>query len=144
MFSFVLIQQYNAFLFFIYWNYSIFLHTSPLSDLRQGATVPTLATVEELRSLSKEHQLQLWKDRGHSQHCVAFHLSKDGCPRGRGCAFLHVESQTKNSFEERDEVAGWFRFFLFRVYLALHCWASRSEKETLQMYSGILSSLKQK
>jgi len=73
--------------------------------LRQGAVVPTLKIVQELNTLSKEKQLQLWKDRQHSQHCMSFHLFGD-CKRGRGCAFLHVASQTKNSFEERDEVAG--------------------------------------
>lgn len=73
--------------------------------LRQGAAVPTLETVLRLQSLSREEQLKLWKDRDHSQHCMMFHLSGD-CPRGRGCAFLHVASKGKNSFEERDEVAG--------------------------------------
>jgi tRNA-dihydrouridine synthase 1 len=73
--------------------------------LRQGAAVPTLETVEEMKSLSKEEQMKLWKDRDHSQHCMAFHLSGE-CPRGRGCAFLHVASHTKNSFVESDEVAG--------------------------------------
>jgi hypothetical protein len=58
-----------------------------------------------MKTLSKEDQLKMWKDRDHSQHCMAFHLSGD-CPRGRGCAFLHVSSQNKNSFEEREEVAG--------------------------------------
>jgi len=73
--------------------------------LRQGAAVPTLKTVKDMKILSKEKQLQMWKDRDHSQHCMLFHLSGD-CPRGRGCAFLHVASQTKNSFVESDEVAG--------------------------------------
>ncbi|KAL3917268.1 MAG: hypothetical protein SGARI_007755 [Bacillariaceae sp.] len=73
--------------------------------LRQGAAVPTLATVEEMKKLSKDEQLKLWKDRDHSQHCMAFHLSGE-CPRGRGCAFLHVASHNKNSFVESDEVAG--------------------------------------
>jgi len=73
--------------------------------LRQGASVPTLETVQELKTLSKDSQLKLWKDRDHSQHCMAFHLSGD-CPRGRGCAFLHVASHTPNSFVESDEVAG--------------------------------------
>jgi len=73
--------------------------------LRQGAAIPTCKTIEKMKTLSKEDQLQMWKDRDHSQHCMSFHLSGD-CPRGRGCAFLHVSSQTKNSFEEREEVAG--------------------------------------
>ncbi|MGK3739570.1 MAG: tRNA-dihydrouridine synthase 1 [Bacillariaceae sp.] len=75
------------------------------SDLRQGAVVPTKDTVQEMKTLSKEKQLQLWKDRNHSQHCMPFHLLGD-CKRGKGCAFMHVTSQTKNTFEERDEVAG--------------------------------------
>lgn len=73
--------------------------------LRKGTAVPTLDTVTKLKTLSKEEQLQLWKDREHSQHCMAFHLTGD-CPRGRGCAFLHLDSKTKNSFVEGDEVAG--------------------------------------
>ncbi|KAL3906878.1 MAG: hypothetical protein SGARI_003806 [Bacillariaceae sp.] len=73
--------------------------------LRQGAAVPTLATVDGMKKLSKDEQLKLWKDRDHSQHCMAFHLSGE-CPRGRGCAFLHVASHNKNSFVESDEVAG--------------------------------------
>jgi len=73
--------------------------------LRQGAAIPTCKTVEEMKTLSKEDQLKIWKDRDHSQHCMVYHLSGE-CPRGRGCAFLHVSSQTKNSFEEREEVAG--------------------------------------
>jgi hypothetical protein len=73
--------------------------------LRQGASVPTVDTVRELKTLTKEEQLKIWKDSDHSQHCMAFHLSGD-CPRGRGCAFLHVASQTENSFVEGDEVAG--------------------------------------
>jgi tRNA-dihydrouridine synthase 1 len=73
--------------------------------LRQGAAVPTLETVRELKSLSKEDQLKLWKEREHSQHCVSFHLLGE-CARGRACAFLHTASQTSNTFNERDEVAG--------------------------------------
>ncbi len=73
--------------------------------LRMGAAVPTVETVSKLKTLSKEEQLQMWKDRDHSQHCMAFHILGD-CPRGRGCAFLHLESQTKNAFVEGDEVAG--------------------------------------
>jgi tRNA-dihydrouridine synthase 1 len=73
--------------------------------LRVGAAVPTEETVYKLKLLSKEEQLQLWKDCDHSQHCMAFHIMGD-CPRGRGCAFLHLESKTKNGFIEGDEVAG--------------------------------------
>ncbi|CAJ1962933.1 unnamed protein product [Cylindrotheca closterium] len=73
--------------------------------LRQGASVPTLETVQELKSLTKEGQMKLWKEREHSQHCLAFHLTGE-CPRGRGCAFLHVASKTDTTFNETDEVAG--------------------------------------
>ena len=73
--------------------------------LRQGAVVPTAETVQTLRKLDKPEQLQLWKDRNHSQHCLAFHLQGE-CPRGRGCAFLHVASSTSNTFDEANEVAG--------------------------------------
>lgn len=73
--------------------------------LRQGAAVPTLETVEELKRLSKEEQMKLWKQREHSQHCLVYHLTGE-CPRGRGCAFLHVASKTHTTFDETDEVAG--------------------------------------
>eukprot|EP00980_Cylindrotheca_fusiformis_P002709 scaffold627_cov125-Cylindrotheca_fusiformis.AAC.26 len=73
--------------------------------LRQGAVVPTAETIEELKNLSKEDQMKLWKEREHTQHCLAFHLN-GGCPRGRGCAFLHAASKTTTTFDEQDEVAG--------------------------------------
>merc|ERR1711865_836423 len=46
--------------------------------LRQGSTVPTWDTIQELKQLkeNKAMQLQLWKERDHSQHCLAFHV---GC-----------------------------------------------------------------
>jgi tRNA-dihydrouridine synthase 1 len=72
--------------------------------LRQGAAVPTQDTVKKLKTLEKQAQLNLWKEREHSQHCMAFHLG--ACQRGKGCAFLHLDTKTKNTFEERDEVAG--------------------------------------
>jgi hypothetical protein len=72
--------------------------------LRQGAMVPSAETVLELSSLSKVEQLRIWKDRDHSQHCMAFHLG--GCQRGRACAFLHMAPTTSNTFDESDEVAG--------------------------------------
>lgn len=74
--------------------------------LRQGAVIPTEATVQELLTLSKEEQLRLWKERDHSQHCIGFHLGGGVCPRGRSCAFLHVASTTANTFDESNEVAG--------------------------------------
>lgn len=73
--------------------------------LRQGAAVPTVETVKELKTLTKEDQMKLWKEREHSQHCLAFHLNGE-CPRGRGCAFLHAASKTTTTFDEQDEVAG--------------------------------------
>ena len=72
--------------------------------LRHGAVVPSAATVKDLSSLSRDKQLCLWKDRDHSQHCMAFHLGN--CQRGRACAFLHMAPTTSNTFEESDEVAG--------------------------------------
>jgi len=72
--------------------------------LRQGATIPSIETIRELKTLSRDDQLRLWKDRDHSQHCMAFHLGT--CQRGRSCAFLHVSPTTSNTFEESDEVAG--------------------------------------
>ena len=74
--------------------------------LRQGAVVPTEATVKELLTLPKEEQLRLWKERDHSQHCIGFHLGGGVCHRGRSCAFLHVASTTANTFDESNEVAG--------------------------------------
>ena len=73
--------------------------------LRQGAVVPSVETVKELMALSREEQMKLWKEREHSQHCMSFHLNGE-CPRGRGCAFLHVASTGQNTFVESDEVAG--------------------------------------
>ena len=75
--------------------------------LRQGATVPTAETVRQLQQLSsKQEQLQLWKDKDHSQHCLLFHWQDGVCPRGRACAFLHVASTTATTFDESEEVAG--------------------------------------
>ena len=74
--------------------------------LRQGAKVPTIDEVQKLRFLSKEDQLQKWKDGDHSQHCLAYHLFEGGCKRDRSCAFLHADAQGEHSFQEVDEVAG--------------------------------------
>ncbi len=74
--------------------------------LRQGAKVPTVKEVQKLRKLSKEKQMQHWKDGDHSQHCMAFHLHEGGCKRDRSCAFLHADALGENSFQEMDEVAG--------------------------------------
>lgn len=72
--------------------------------LRQGAEVPTVATLKRLKTMTKEKQLLEWKKGNHSQHCMAFHL--EGCKRDRACAFLHVNAKGTNSFDEADEVAG--------------------------------------
>ena len=80
--------------------------SDPEHYLRQGTAVPTAATIRELRRLGKAAQLEAWKERQHSQHCMAFHLDEGGCPRGRACAFLHTASRTPNAFDEKDEVAG--------------------------------------
>ena len=73
--------------------------------LRIGAEVPTLTTIQQLRSLQRDERLRLWKQH-HSQHCMAFHLDPEGCKRDRACAFLHTEAKGVNSFVESDEVAG--------------------------------------
>jgi tRNA-dihydrouridine synthase 1 len=73
--------------------------------LRIGAEVPTLSTIQKLKSLQRDEQLRLWK-QDHSQHCMAFHLDPEGCKRDRACAFLHTDAKDGNSFVESDEVAG--------------------------------------
>eukprot|EP00934_Nitzschia_sp_Nitz4_P006794 Nitzschia sp. Nitz4//scaffold18_size181773//74720//76483//NITZ4_001916-RA/size181773-processed-gene-0.15-mRNA-1//1//CDS//3329540014//6784//frame0 len=72
--------------------------------LRQGAEVPTVATVEALKKMSKQEQLDLWKKKNHGQHCLGFHTG--GCTRGRACAFLHATPTDGNTFDESNEVAG--------------------------------------
>jgi hypothetical protein len=67
--------------------------------LRQGAAAPTLETVKELKKLSREDQMKLWKEREHSQHCLAFHLNGECPTRGRGCAVWHVASITMTTFD---------------------------------------------
>jgi len=74
--------------------------------LRQGAKVPTMEEVQDLKRLSKEEQMKLWMLNDHSQHCLAHHLHAGGCKRDRACAFLHSDAHGKNTFEETDEVAG--------------------------------------
>eukprot|EP00538_Stauroneis_constricta_P013041 CAMPEP_0119554614 /NCGR_PEP_ID=MMETSP1352-20130426/7052_1 /TAXON_ID=265584 /ORGANISM="Stauroneis constricta, Strain CCMP1120" /LENGTH=612 /DNA_ID=CAMNT_0007601229 /DNA_START=74 /DNA_END=1909 /DNA_ORIENTATION=+ len=77
--------------------------------LKQGASVPTQATIDKLRTMDKKDQVQLWKNMDHSQHCLGFHLNS--CTRGRSCAFLHMElndgngANGANNFEEADAVA---------------------------------------
>lgn len=76
--------------------------------LRIGADIPTLDDIKALKRIlknSRQEALEAWKTRNHSQHCFAFHLEE--CPRGRSCAFLHMEcASSRNKFEEKDEVAG--------------------------------------
>lgn len=73
--------------------------------LRLGSKIPTMETIAAIKSLSKEKQLELWK-RDHSQHCLSYHLSPEGCSRNRACAFLHMDPVNANAFNEMDEVAG--------------------------------------
>ncbi len=74
--------------------------------LRQGATVPTVEEIKQLKLMSPEEQMTAWKASDHSQHCMAYHLENGGCKRDRACAFLHVDAIGKNTFEETNEVAG--------------------------------------
>eukprot|EP00592_Proboscia_alata_P014882 CAMPEP_0194400372 /NCGR_PEP_ID=MMETSP0174-20130528/127182_1 /TAXON_ID=216777 /ORGANISM="Proboscia alata, Strain PI-D3" /LENGTH=549 /DNA_ID=CAMNT_0039196891 /DNA_START=555 /DNA_END=2204 /DNA_ORIENTATION=+ len=73
--------------------------------LRQGADVPSVQTVKQLKTMQSDEKLALWK-KSHSQHCMSYHLDIGGCKRDRSCAFLHVNAQGINAFEENDEVAG--------------------------------------
>ena len=73
--------------------------------LRQGADVPSVQTVKQLKTMQSDERLALWK-KSHSQHCMSYHLDIGGCKRDRSCAFLHVNAQGINAFEENDEVAG--------------------------------------
>eukprot|EP01041_Mallomonas_annulata_P004909 gene4909-9790_t len=59
--------------------------------LEQGALNPTAEELEELKAMNKEQSFDIWKER-HSQHCYAFHLEKNGCPRDRTCSFLHMDA----------------------------------------------------
>ncbi len=74
--------------------------------LRQGASVPTVEEIKQLKQMSPEEQMRHWKASDHSQHCMAYHLETGGCKRDRACAFLHVDATGKNTFEETNEVAG--------------------------------------
>ncbi len=60
-------------------------------DLVQGASPPTLEELETLRSMTKDEQFEIWKEK-HSQHCFAFHLGTPKCDRDRTCAFLHADA----------------------------------------------------
>ncbi|GAX10936.1 hypothetical protein FisN_2Lh466 [Fistulifera solaris] len=72
--------------------------------LQIGAEPPTRREVAELRKMADPNEaMQLWKEK-HSQHCFLHHISE--CPRGRTCAFLHMECADGNNFQEQDELAG--------------------------------------
>lgn len=73
--------------------------------LKIGSEVPSVEMIVKLKSMPKEERLAAWK-ASHSQHCMNYHLEKEGCRRDRACAFLHVEARDKRRFDERDEVAG--------------------------------------
>jgi len=70
--------------------------------IRIGAELPTRETVEALRDLPREQQLDIWSQH-HSQHCMNYHLGEGGCKRDRKCAFMHADI---GGFVEKDEVAG--------------------------------------
>jgi tRNA-dihydrouridine synthase 1 len=75
-----------------------------LHYLQIGAEPPTRREVAELRRIADQKEaMQLWKEK-HSQHCFLHHISE--CPRGRTCAFLHMECADGNNFQEQDELAG--------------------------------------
>lgn len=73
--------------------------------LRIGAEVPTVKIIQQLKGLSKEERLAVWK-KDHSQHCLSYHLEEGGCKRDRACAFLHTAAKGDHTFVEDDEVAG--------------------------------------
>lgn len=73
--------------------------------LRIGAEVPSKEIISQLKLLSKDDALAIWK-KNHSQHCMSYHLDAAGCKRDRACAFLHSEAKDENRFDEVDEVAG--------------------------------------
>lgn len=72
--------------------------------LQIGAEPPTRSKVAEFRNIpDQKESMLLWKEK-HSQHCFLHHISE--CPRGRTCAFLHMECADGNNFQEQDELAG--------------------------------------
>ena len=74
--------------------------------LRKGTCVPTWKEIQQLKLLPREKQLELWKEKNHAQHCMAYHLNEGGCQRDRACCFLHIDSQRDTTFVEMDEMAG--------------------------------------
>lgn len=83
-----------------------YLHTA-------AAQVPTLATITYCKSLASRAELMAYWKEHHGQHCLAYHCDEEKkCPRGRACAFLHVDAAETdaatngNAFCETDERAG--------------------------------------
>lgn len=71
--------------------------------------VPSIDDINDIKQIiSKDEQIQAWKDKNFHQHCLMYHLNDGKCVRDRSCAFLHVEivGSNKNSFVEDDEVNG--------------------------------------
>jgi tRNA-dihydrouridine synthase 1 len=73
--------------------------------LNIGAELPTPKQMEHYLSLDRDALIPIWKEK-HSQHCISYHMDPDKCQRGRACAFLHVDTTSKASLQERDECAG--------------------------------------
>jgi hypothetical protein len=97
--------------------------------LNIGAALPSTEQMQYYSTLSRTELLPIWKQY-HSQHCLSYHmgpplspqqqqqapnvgvpLSTMKCPRGRSCAFLHVDisnnnKNNNNTFQEQDECAG--------------------------------------
>lgn len=63
--------------------------------LLQGAAIPTIAELQEMRQLVAEGKKDVafarWKEQ-HGQHCWAYHLETTKCTRDRTCPFLHAEA----------------------------------------------------
>ncbi len=60
--------------------------------LKQGAEVPTVKAIAELKAMAAAAAWERWKSR-HGQHCWAMHMEAGGCTRERTCAFLHADAQ---------------------------------------------------
>jgi hypothetical protein len=73
--------------------------------LNIGAALPTQSEMEYYRTLDRATLIPIWKQH-HSQHCISHHMDPHQCPRGRACAFLHVDTTTKTALQETDECAG--------------------------------------
>lgn len=73
--------------------------------LLQGAAIPTLTELDEMRKLvqkgDKDAAFTRWKDQ-HGQHCWAYHFEPIRCTRDRKCPFLHADAVVVR--EERTAV----------------------------------------